>query len=61
MEERIEMTVRQERRCRQSLYDLKKMRGYWKLNEESLDCTLWKTYAGIFFLVEDIPLCLSLK
>jgi hypothetical protein len=30
------------RRCKQLLQDdLKEKRGYWKLNEEAPDCTLW--------------------
>jgi hypothetical protein len=24
--------------------DLKEMRRYWKLKEETLDCTVWRTY-----------------
>jgi hypothetical protein len=28
------------------LYDIKKMRGYWKLKEEALDPTLWWTRFG---------------
>jgi hypothetical protein len=42
----IDVTGRQGRRPKQLLDDLKKMRGYWKLTEESLDCTLWKTRFG---------------
>ena len=34
---------RQGRRCMQLLDDLKEMKGYWKLKEEELDCTLWRT------------------
>jgi hypothetical protein len=26
--------------------DLKEMRGYWKLKEETLDSTLWRTHFG---------------
>jgi hypothetical protein len=37
---RIEVTGRQGRRCRQLLDDLKEKRGYCKLKEETLDCTL---------------------
>jgi len=32
-EERIEVTGRRERRCKQLLNDLKENRGYWKLKE----------------------------
>jgi hypothetical protein len=37
---------RQGRRCMQLLDDLKEMTGYWKLKEEELDCTLWRTHFG---------------
>jgi len=33
---------RPERRRKQLLDDLKEMRGYWKLEEEALDRTLWR-------------------
>jgi hypothetical protein len=33
---------REGRRCKQLLDDLKETRGYWKLKEEALDCTLWR-------------------
>jgi hypothetical protein len=42
-EGRIEVTGRQGRRRKQLLDDLKKTRGYWKLKEEALDRTLWRT------------------
>jgi len=42
VEGRIEVTVRQERRCKQLLSDLKEMRWYWKLKEEALDCTSYR-------------------
>jgi hypothetical protein len=45
-EERIKMTGRRGRRRKQLLDDLKKKRRYWKLKEEALDCTLWKTRFG---------------
>jgi hypothetical protein len=32
----------QERRCKQLLDDLKKMK-YWKLKKEASDCTVWRT------------------
>jgi len=31
------------RRCKQPLDDLKEVRGHWKLKEEALDGTLWRT------------------
>jgi hypothetical protein len=43
LEERIEMTGRRVRRRKQLLDDLKKKRRYWKLKEEALDRTLWRT------------------
>jgi hypothetical protein len=46
LEGRIEMTERQERRRKQLLDDLKEKRGYWKLKEEALDRTLWRTRFG---------------
>jgi hypothetical protein len=46
LEERIEMTGRRERRRNQLLYDLKEKRRYWKLKEEALDRTLWRTSFG---------------
>ena len=41
------MTGRRGRRCKQLLDDLKEMRGYWKLKEEALDRTVWRTGCGI--------------
>jgi hypothetical protein len=46
LEERIEMTGRRRRRRKQLLDDLKKKRRYWKLKEEALDRTLWRTHFG---------------
>jgi hypothetical protein len=46
IEERIEMTGRRERRLKQLLDDLKEKRRYWKLKEEALDRTLWRTRFG---------------
>jgi hypothetical protein len=45
-EGRIEMTGRRGRRCKQLLDDLKEKRRYWKLKEEALDHTLWRTRFG---------------
>jgi len=43
---RLEVMGRWGRRHRQLLDDLKEMRGYYKLKEEALDCTLWRTGFG---------------
>jgi hypothetical protein len=42
LEGRIEMTGRR----KQLLDDLKEKRRYWKLKEEALDRTLWRTRFG---------------
>jgi hypothetical protein len=46
LEGRIEMTGRRGRRRKQLLDDLKEKGRYWKLKEEALDCTLWRTRFG---------------
>jgi hypothetical protein len=46
LEERIGMTGRRGRRCKQILDDLKEKRRYWKLKEEALDRTLWRICFG---------------
>jgi hypothetical protein len=46
LEGRIEMTRRRGRRRKQLLDDLKEKKRYWKLKEEALYCTLWKTRFG---------------
>jgi hypothetical protein len=46
LEGRIEMTRRRGRRRKQLLDDLKEKIRYWKLKEEALDRTLWKTRFG---------------
>jgi hypothetical protein len=46
LEGRIEMTGRRERRRKQLLDDLKEKKRYWKLKEEALDRTLWRTLFG---------------
>jgi hypothetical protein len=43
LEGRREMTGRRGRRRKQLLDDLKEKRGYWKLKEEALDRTVWRT------------------
>jgi hypothetical protein len=45
LEGRIEMTGRRGRR-RKLLDDLKEKTRYWKLREEALDRTLWRTRFG---------------
>jgi hypothetical protein len=46
LDRRMEMTGRRGRRRMQLLDDLKKKRRYWKLKEEALDRTLWRTRFG---------------
>ena len=43
---RIEVTGRRERRCKKLLDDVMETTGYWKLKEETLDRTLWRTCLG---------------
>jgi hypothetical protein len=44
IEERIEVTERRRRRRKQLLDDLKKTIKYWKLKEEALESTVWRTH-----------------
>ena len=37
----IDVTGRQ-RRCKPILGDLREMKGFWELKEETLDCPLWR-------------------
>jgi hypothetical protein len=46
LEGRIEMKGRRRRRRKQLLDDLKEKRIYWKLKEEALDRTLWRSCFG---------------
>jgi hypothetical protein len=46
LEGRIEMTGRRGRRRKELLDDLKEKRRYWKLKEEALDRTVWRTGFG---------------
>jgi hypothetical protein len=39
----IEVTGRRGTRNKQLLDDFKETRGYWKLKQEALDCTVWRT------------------
>ena len=55
IEGRVEVTGRQGRRRKQLLFDLKEMIEYWKLNEEVLDGTLWRTRLGE--RITSIPQC----
>jgi hypothetical protein len=43
LEGRIEMTGRRRKRRKQLPNDLKEKRRYWKLKEEALDRTAWRT------------------
>jgi hypothetical protein len=45
-EEGIKLMGRGGRRRKQLLDDLMETRGYWKLKEEALDRTLWRTRFG---------------
>jgi len=45
-EKRIDVTGRQGRRWKRLLDDVKETRGYWKLKEETLDCTVCRTHFG---------------
>jgi hypothetical protein len=40
---RTDLTGRRGKICKQLLDDLKENIGYWKLKEEALDRTLWRT------------------
>jgi hypothetical protein len=46
LEGRTAMTGRRGRMRKHLLDDLKEKRRYWKLKEEALDCTLWRTHFG---------------
>jgi hypothetical protein len=46
IEGRIVVMGRRGRRHKQLLDDLKETRGFWKLKEEALDCTLWRPRFG---------------
>jgi hypothetical protein len=46
LEERTEMTGRRGRRRKQLLDDLKEKKRYWKLKEEAIDRTVWRTHFG---------------
>jgi predicted AAA+ superfamily ATPase len=43
---RIEVTERRRRRCKELMDGLKEMRKYGKLKEEAIDRTLWITRSG---------------
>jgi hypothetical protein len=46
LERRIDVTRRRGRRRKQLLDDLKEKRRYWKLKEDALDRTVWRTRFG---------------
>jgi hypothetical protein len=46
IQEGIEVTGRQGRKCRKLLDDLKERRGYSHLKEEALDRTMWRARFG---------------
>jgi hypothetical protein len=43
---RIEVTPRQGRRRKEVLDDVKETREYWKLREEAIDRSVWRTRFG---------------
>jgi len=47
VEGRIEVTGRLGRRRMQILGDVKEKKGYWKLKEEALDRSMWRTGFGM--------------
>jgi hypothetical protein len=46
IEGKIEVMKSQSGRGKKVLDDLKETRGYWKLKEEAVDYTLWRTHFG---------------
>ena len=46
LEGRVKETERRGRRCKQLLDDLNEKRGYYKLKDWPLECTLWGTWFG---------------
>jgi hypothetical protein len=46
LEGRTEVAGRRRRRRKQLLDDLKEKRRYWKMKEEALDRTVWRTRFG---------------
>jgi hypothetical protein len=46
IDERIQVTRRRGRRIKRLLDDFKGKRGYWKLKEDALDRSLWRTGCG---------------
>ena len=43
VERRIDVTWRRGRRRKQPMNDIKEKRGFFKLKEEAMDRTLWRT------------------
>jgi hypothetical protein len=46
IERRIDVTWRRGRRRKQLMNDLKEKRGFFKLKEEAIDRTVWRTWSG---------------
>jgi len=44
MEERVKLTGRLGTRRKKLLDDREEIRGYWRVKEEALDCTLGRTH-----------------
>ena len=57
----IEVTVRRGRRRKQLLGDFMEKRGYWKLIEEALGGTVWRTGfgRGCGYVVRQTAACVS--
>ena len=49
IKEGMEVTGKQGIRRKQLLIDLKETKGYWKLKEEALEHTLWRTHFGRWY------------
>ena len=45
-EGRVNVTRRRGRRCKKLLDDFKEKKGHWKLKDETLDRTMWRTRFG---------------
>jgi hypothetical protein len=46
IEGQVEVTGGRGRRLKQLMYDFKETKGYWKMREDALDRTIWRTRFG---------------
>jgi len=53
-EGKVEVTGRRERRRKQQIEYIKETRGYWELNEEALDSTVWRTRVKTGYKVNEL-------